>query len=79
MGESIMGEQAAWDPTQANAKMVEYEERYFESVLVDELFYLSNKRNDADSFRKIDEQTAMNIRSRETFQFELKKPVYVKN
>ena len=39
-----MGEQAAWDPTQANAKMVEYEERYFESVLVDELFYLSNKR-----------------------------------
>lgn len=68
-----------YDPSQANAKMTDYEERRFDGVLVDELFYVSNNKSDTNSYRKLNEQTAMNIRSREVLEFDQKLVVYVKN
>lgn len=68
-----------YDPSQPNAKMTDYEERRFDGVLVDELFYVSNDKKDTNSYRKLDEQTAMNIRSREVLEFDQKLVVYVKN
>lgn len=74
-----MGESVMYDPSQANAKMTDYEERRFDGVLVDELFYVSNNKSDTNSYRKLNEQTAMNIRSREVLEFDQKLVVYVKN
>tara|TARA_R100000081_G_scaffold52398_1_gene25435 strand:- start:116 stop:340 length:225 start_codon:yes stop_codon:yes gene_type:complete len=74
-----MGEGLMYDPSQPNAKMTDYEERRFDGVLVDELFYVSNDKKDTNSYRKLDEQTAMNIRSREVLEFDQKLVVYVKN
>ena len=68
-----------YDPLNpSNVQMVEFDERFFEGVIVDELFYLSNNLNDVDSHRKLNEQEAMNVRSREIVQVDPKRKVYVK-
>ena len=59
--------------------MTDYEDRKFEEVNVDELFYLSDDIKDVNSFRKISETEAMNIRTREVEPVQAKTGVYVKN
>ncbi len=68
-----------YDPSSPTAKMTDYEDRKFEDVNIDELFYLSDNLNDVNSFRKISEEEAMNIRTREVEMVQPKTKVYVKN
>ena len=69
-----------YDPLNpSGVRMVEFDERFFEAVIVDELFYLSNDAGDVDSHRKLNEQEAMNVRSREIIQLSPRLKVYVKS
>ena len=69
----------AYDPSRPTANMTDYEDRKFEEVNVDELFYLSDNLRDVNSFRKINEEQAMNIRTRVIESVQPKTQVYVKN
>ena len=68
-----------FDPMSANSKMTDHEQRRFESVLVDELFYMTDELTDTNSYRKLDEQKAMIIKTREIVEFQPRQNVYVKN
>lgn len=69
-----------YDPTSSKGvKMTQFDQRQFEGVIIDELFYLTDSLADVDSFRKVNEQEAMNIKSREIISVSPKLNVYVKN
>ena len=69
-----------YDPTSSkNVKMTQFDERQFDGVLTDELFYMTNELSDVNSFRKINEQEAMNIKTREHVEVPSRQKVYVKN
>lgn len=69
-----------YDPLNpSDVKMTQFDERFFEQVIVDELFYMTDDISDVNSHRKINEQEAMNIKSRQLIQLSPKLKVYVKN
>ena len=69
-----------YDPLNpSDVKMTQFDERFFEQVIVDELFYMTDNVSDVNSHRKINEQEAMNIKSRQMIQLSPKQKVYVKN
>ena len=69
-----------YDPLNpSDVKMTQFDERFFETVIVDELFYMTDKVTDVDLHRKINEQEAMNIKTRQFIQLSPKQKVYVKN
>lgn len=68
-----------YDPMNPSAKMTDHEQRTFDGVIVDELFYMTDKLKDTNSYRKLNEQEAMVIKTREVVEFSPKQTVYVKN
>ena len=69
-----------YDPLNpSDVQMTQFDERFFDTVIVDELFYLTSDRADVNSHRKLNEQEAMNVKTRAIIQLSPKLKVYVKN
>lgn len=66
-----------YDPAKGN--LYDMDSRTFDNVIVDEIFYKTDNVRDAQSYRKLDEVTAFNIKERVKETFASSQTVYVKN
>ena len=68
-----------FDPNTPSSNMYDMDPRSFDQIIVDEIFYKNNDTRDNQSYRKLDEQTAFNIKKRTTESIQSNTTVYVKN
>ena len=68
-----------FDPNTPTSNFYNMDARTFDQIIVDEIFYKNNNPRDQVSFRKLDEKTALNIKSRQTEPIQSNVTVYVKN
>lgn len=69
----------SYDPSQPTNNLYDMDERQFDNIIIDEIFYKTNNPADSQSYRKLDEGTAMNIKTRQTERISPRATVYVKN
>lgn len=68
-----------FDPNTPSSNLYDMDARTYDQIIVDEIFYKTNNPRDEVSYRKLDEQTALNIKTRQQESIPSRTTVYVKN
>ena len=68
-----------FDPNTQSSNLYDMDARTYDQIIVDEIFYKTDNPRDKVSYRKLDEQTALNIKTRQQVSVPSRTTVYVKN